>query len=409
MFMQSRCVVHEDLGGGKFRATIGLRPTQYNKGAGWRDITNAIGATGDPNLTLGVSELVDFRIRPKLSGNAPVLHFGKGNTMVRMTPLDPINVDGVVSGNKISFPGAWPGTGGLIYEIGGHIIRKRIPLLAGHPASFAFRIDDHAGLNLDTLSTPDFRILQPFLQKDMETIPLTWQKSTQGGKLILTAQLPAGNYAGWELDPTLTLQPDATDGIDTEIYSALATTNYGTQTELWVGYYGGTLRSFIKFDLSTLPAGAVISSSILSLVNQHNVAGGGTDHILAVYRQKRAWVEIQATWNIWSTGNNWSTAGGFHADDCEQTDIGNTSVAAEFGIGSTLNINLTPTSKAALDLGNGWTLKHTVETDTAHKWAPSDHTTAAYRPKLVVVYTLPGGGRQTILRGVERGVMRGGI
>jgi hypothetical protein len=52
--IQSRCAVHTDLGGGKFQATIGLRPIQINKGAGWTDIVNDF-VTGDANFPLVVT------------------------------------------------------------------------------------------------------------------------------------------------------------------------------------------------------------------------------------------------------------------------------------------------------------------------------------------------------------------
>jgi len=403
---QPRNAVHEDLGGGKFKATIGLCPVQYDKGAGWRDITSIISASADPNLTLGVDELIQFRIRPKLSGNAPVWHFGRGNTMVRMTPLNTANVDGIVTGNKISFPGAWPGTEGLSYEIGGHIIRKRIPLLMGHPASFAFRINDHAGLNFDTLETADFRILQPFLAKGIETIPLTWQKTTLEGKLILTVQLPVGNFAGWELDPTLTLQPDATDGIDNLLHSINTTTNYGTLDTLAIGENNtGPLlvwRTLIKFSLTALPENSVISSATLSLCATLDRSSNA--RTFRVYRQKRAWVETQSTWDIYSTGNNWSTAGGFHVDDCEQTDIGSRAFTATETLNEFKDFTLTPTTKAALDLGNGWLLKADTEVDDGYYFASSDHATASLRPKLVVVYSLPGGG---LLNPTFAGAFRG--
>ena len=73
---------HEDLPSGKRRTTIGLKPVNYHANGLWRPITSRLGNSGDPALTVGVDELAQFRLRPNLTGNAPMLHFGKGQTMV---------------------------------------------------------------------------------------------------------------------------------------------------------------------------------------------------------------------------------------------------------------------------------------------------------------------------------------
>jgi len=51
---------------------------------------------------------------------------------------------------------------------------------------------------------------------------------------------------------------------------------------------------------------------------------------------------------------------------------------------------LSPVTKAALDLGNGWLVKADTEADDGHGFSASDNGTAANRPKLVVVYTVGG-------------------
>lgn len=128
------------------------------------------------------------------------------------------------------------------------------------------------------------------------------------------------------LDPTLTLQPDGTAGLDVTIRSDQATTNQNGNAFLDIGepnnVSGSIRRALIKFDLSTLPSDALLITNTLSLYATTDLASGS--RTVGVYRVKRAWVETEATWNIYSTGNSWSTAGGFHADDCEQTAIGST-------------------------------------------------------------------------------------
>lgn len=195
------------------------------------------------------------------------------------------------------------------------------------------------------------------------------------------------------IDPTLSLQPDATDGIDTYLVSDFPDNNYATNAGLFIGERNdqtSTRRSLIVFDLSGLDGTETLDTVTLSLYASEDKSSNA--RTFRVYRLKRAWVEAQATWNIYSTSNNWSTAGGFHADDCEQTEIGSRDFTATETLNQFKDFILTPTSKATLDLGYGWLLKADTETDDAYVFASSDNTTAANRPKLVVNYTEAAAG-----------------
>lgn len=192
----------EELGGGVFRDTINLRPIAYLNNGVYRPITSRLGNSGDADLSVGVDELVQFRLRDRLSGNAPVVHFGKGNSQIRFTPLDTLNVLGhAIEENGFEYPEAWPNAD-LRFVIGGHRLQQDILLKSGHPQTFRFRIDSHVGFNPLTLSFgTDFRIVQPVLQdpKGTEDVPLTWLISQSGGKYILSVTLPNGDWNGWIL------------------------------------------------------------------------------------------------------------------------------------------------------------------------------------------------------------------
>ncbi len=144
----------EDLGGGRFRLTQYLKPISYQENGVWTRITNALGASGDPAYPVGVDELCQFRVKDKLRGQSPIIHFGKGQTHVRFTPLNTNHVDGVVSGQSITFPEAW-NNADLKLTIAGHRLQKDVVLRAGHPQQFAFRIDEHAAQDVvATVSYP---------------------------------------------------------------------------------------------------------------------------------------------------------------------------------------------------------------------------------------------------------------
>ena len=183
--------------------------------------------------------------------------------------------------------------------------------------------------------------------------------------------------------PTLTLTPSA----DAFLLSHEPDANAGSTAAFWVGessVWAQIYRGLIKFDLSSLPAGAEITSCVLSLYCYADQSTNARTY--RVYRQKRAWVEGQATWNIYSTGNSWQTAGGFGSSDCEQSDIGSRDFEASDGIGEFKHFSLTPVTKAALDLGNGWLIKADTENSDAYYFYSSEWSTENQRPYLTIEY-----------------------
>lgn len=69
-------------------------------------------------------------------------------------------------------------------------------------------------------------------------------------------------------------------------------------------------RALLKFDVSSIPAGAIIGAATLTLFGDYSAVGADYDpRTFYCYRCTRAWVEGQATWIIYSTGNDWATAG----------------------------------------------------------------------------------------------------
>lgn len=215
---------------------------------------------------------------------------------------------------------------------------------------------------------------------------------------IRRRRIAAGVLGGGDAygpEQTLTLQPDGTDGKDVRIRSDAPTTNYDSEAYLSVGeannVAGRVFRSLISFWASidaNIPDGSLLTSVTLSLYDGA-IDQSSNARTFRVYRLKRNWVENQATWNSYSTGNSWQTAGGFGANDCEQTEIGNRNFSASETPSEFKDFVLTPTTKEDLDLGYGWLIKADTETDDLYHFFESNHTTASERPKLVIKYRAP--------------------
>lgn len=262
--------------------------------------------------------------------------------------------------------------------------------------------DDYDDGETITLQDNSLNHLLDFMPLDRLFVPgtigqLTLRKRfySEGGNYYLLvgarcdklAALPAGDLV---FDPTLTAQPDATAGKDARIISGqYAANNYETHTTLGVGAYGEIYHSLLQFDVSGIPASASVDDATLTLVRVSvDGDGGGTN---SAYRVKRVWVENQATWNIYSTGNNWQTEGCEGANDRDASAIASWSSAAT--IDAALTASLVEEWVSGAFANNGIMVKGATESgQNLSDYCSSDHGTAGNRPKLVVNYTEASAG-----------------
>lgn len=180
---------------------------------------------------------------------------------------------------------------------------------------------------------------------------------------------------------------------DTMILDTNPTTNFSSQNEFFVGEYNGGAqigRALIKFDLSGL-SGETITSATLKLYDWgSNFADNTRD--LRVYRVKRTVVITEATWNVYSSGNNWGTAGcADTTNDREATDIGSLSIDATETLDEEYAITLDTTAIQEMVDGdftnNGFLLKMDTETNDMHDIQSNESARTAARPVLVIEYS----------------------
>lgn len=109
----------------------------------------------------------------------------------------------------------------------------------------------------------------------------------------------------WNLAPTPLILADIAD---TTLNGSDPTVNYGHDTTIQVHEYG-PLRTLIKF---TPPGVPIWTATVFWYLDAYGSWGG---HSSAIYICLRDWAEYQATWNEYSTGNSWATAGGLGIGD----------------------------------------------------------------------------------------------
>lgn len=103
---------------------------------------------------------------------------------------------------------------------------------------------------------------------------------------------------------------------DAWLNSGAATTNYGSSTTANWGDGSPDENPIFRIDLGSIPDGRVLGANLVAVKN------GTTSGNLSEtwFRVLRNWVESQVTYNIYSTGNSWATAGASGTGDIETND-----------------------------------------------------------------------------------------
>jgi hypothetical protein len=183
----------------------------------------------------------------------------------------------------------------------------------------------------------------------------------------------------------LVLQPDGAAGKDAPVWSRPDQVNvnqgdhelFSAMAWTWSGV-PGTVRNYIDFDLSAVPAGATINSATLSLTawpwDDPCLSGSNEAYIRRV---TSPWAENTITWNNQPT----------------VTNVGQVYVPALCVINTDLSINLTAMIQDMVDNpANDYGLQFALATEDFYRamvFHSTDSDETAKRPKLVVQYSMP--------------------
>lgn len=149
----------------------------------------------------------------------------------------------------------------------------------------------------------------------------------------------------------------------------------------------GAYRGLLRFSLSTLPAGAIVTAAALVVVQQASSRAQGG--IIDVFAPTRDWVLLQASWNEYATDEDWTTPGG------DWTTAGATTLQPldEPEENVEIQSNVTAIVQAARNAGDAsvsFLLKSRVETVGAMDNTTLLMTALGEEVSLVVTYDLPG-------------------
>ncbi|RKH68983.1 CBM96 family carbohydrate-binding protein [Corallococcus aberystwythensis] len=173
----------------------------------------------------------------------------------------------------------------------------------------------------------------------------------------------------------LILEPEA----DTYVWSSSPTTNYGTAQNLWVDTSKG--ETYLRFNLSGLPAGAHIASVMLQALAYSGASAGGDGSVYAHLVPDDTWSETGMTWN------NRPAVTGERLGSWWLWNPNSTPKPLQVGV------NFDPKLKApvqqALD-SDGLVSFRLMSPGYQTVYRSREHGVASERPKLIINYFEPG-------------------
>ena len=189
---------------------------------------------------------------------------------------------------------------------------------------------------------------------------------------------------------------DLVFSLDNFLSAVAPTINYDTIDALRVGEETGNSgfisRSIIKPDFSSIPAGQVITAATLKMTPTADLSTNA--RTMYAHRILRTVVAGQSTWNVYSTGNSWATAG--CSDSTSDYDgavvLGSAAQSAAPTINSALSFQMTLNATEINKFYNGTYTNNGIilfvdtQLNDAIFYASTQHANAAYRPVISATY-----------------------
>ena len=161
------------------------------------------------------------------------------------------------------------------------------------------------------------------------------------------------------------------------------TTNFGTATDMEVD--GSPDRSSLLYwDLASIPPGSIVHSVDVTM----NITNG-SGHNYEFYESLQPWVESEATWNQYASGQSWQVAG---ADG--SLDRGSTSFGIISGGRGLATISLNAAGVAVVQSwvdnpssNHGFIVLNYISASNGLDFSSRETGTLSVRPKLTVTYS----------------------
>ena len=428
MIYLNACAELDDLGKGRFRSIVHLKPVAYLDNGVYRLSSANVAAYADgtynhavltASMGVRIGDDGRYAVHPTrelaryAAFGGPQVKVGGKWTQVPFS--SPTRKDNAVVWTRTQADLRLAHIGhGLKHELalkGGYVPEDNLIAEAVNLVGLT-----RSGPTLLADGVPVARIQAPVVYdaaNRLDTRPIKWDVAARDGQPYIVYTLPdLAGMAEPVVDPTLTLQPDAASGEDVRLVSGGSSLNYGAGTILSSGRFladSNVHRVLLRFDVSGIPVAAALNSASLYMYIQDTTYSyaATTLDLYEIVAANADWVEGSANgsaqvgsscWNkkIYNT-TNWAGAAGLGTagTDYINTTIGTLTVPNPVVLNSEFSTAITTTVVDGWrTTNNGMLLRATTESgsDNGASMYSSDDATAGTRPKLVVEYTILGGG-----------------
>ena len=316
-----------ELSDGRVQAEISQTPVHYRDSRGaWKpidlgvkpDTAGGFALSNTTNaFTSRFGDATDRLVRFEANGRH--LELGLAGPAAKVSPK--------VDGSTVTYPAA-AGGADLVYEVTSTTLQENLVLAKAPAGGFSVTFTLKTG-GLTAVQRGDgsiafvgrggadgreyFVMPAPYMfdSKDDAGFDVGKVMSRKVGQTVTqrgnTAEITLTADAAWladparvypvTIDPTVKIQPVPTDGQDVEIYSGNTTKNYNDTYQLKVGTESThTWRSLVKFPLTWIPTGSVISDAQLQMYYSQTHWDWSYDVALEARKVTTAWSESTATW-----------------------------------------------------------------------------------------------------------------
>src|SRR5215203_2627686 len=224
--------------------------------------------------------------------------------------------------------------------------------------------------------------------------PKSYSNLSEGSHTFqVKATDPAGNTdaspasRSWTVSTAAGTTTSLTSTADTKLVENAPTTNYGGTTPARAvgdepAGSGKDVYSLLRWDLSSIPAGAKVSSVSIDF----NVTNA-SNQVYQLYEIKRPWVERGASWQLYASGSSWEVAGAKGTLD-RGAQVGTITPRSTGKQSSAISASVVQSWVDNPSTNQGIIVANTTNTD-AFDFSSREAATAANRPQLQVTYSAP--------------------